>query len=40
MAEPKVKRGKVASKRLKKVAKEVKALGVDADVEPNGGDDA
>ena len=40
VAEPKVKRGKVASKRLKKVAKEVKALGVDADVEPNGGDDA
>src|SRR5438309_4024607 len=38
--ETKVKRGKVASKRLKKVAKEVKALGVDADVEPSGGDDA
>jgi hypothetical protein len=37
---PKVKRGKVASKRLKKVAKEVSQLGVDADVEPNGGDEA
>jgi len=36
---PKVKKGRVAAKRLKKVAKEVKALGVDEDVEAVGGDD-
>jgi hypothetical protein len=30
---PKVKKGKVATKRLKKVAKEVKQLGVDVDVD-------
>ncbi|HYY48172.1 MAG TPA: 30S ribosomal protein S3 [Thermoplasmata archaeon] len=36
---PKVKKSRVAAKRLKKVAKEVKDLGVDADVEPTGGDE-
>jgi small subunit ribosomal protein S3 len=36
---PKVKKSRVAAKRLKKVAKEVKALGVDEDVEAVGGDD-
>jgi small subunit ribosomal protein S3 len=36
---PKVKKGRVAVKRLKKVAKEVKALGVDEDVEAVGGDE-
>lgn len=35
-----VKKGKVAAKRLKKVAKAVKELGVDADVGPPGGDAA
>lgn len=42
-AEPaakKVKKGKVAAKRLKKVVKEVKKLGVDVDVDVEGGDDA
>jgi small subunit ribosomal protein S3 len=38
-AAPKVKKSRVAAKRLKKVAKEVKELGVDADVEPTGGDE-
>jgi small subunit ribosomal protein S3 len=36
---PKVKKGRVAAKRLKKVAKEAKALGVDEDVEAAGGDE-
>ena len=36
----KVKKSKVATKRLKKVAKEVKALGTDADVVDEGGDKA
>ena len=35
----KVKKGKVAAKRLKKVAKEVKALGVDAGIDTGGGDE-
>jgi small subunit ribosomal protein S3 len=35
----KVKKGKVAAKRLKKVAKEVKALGVDASIDTRGGDE-
>jgi hypothetical protein len=30
----------VGAKKLKKVAKEVKQLGVDVDVEPEGGDEA
>ncbi|MCI4371894.1 MAG: 30S ribosomal protein S3, partial [Thermoplasmata archaeon] len=34
----KVKKGKVATKRLKKVAKEAKELGVDADVDVEGGE--
>jgi len=34
---PRVKKSRVAAKRLKKVAKEVKELGVDAEVEPEGG---
>jgi small subunit ribosomal protein S3 len=36
----KVKKSKVAAKRLKKVAKEVKQLGVDVDVDTEGGDGA
>jgi small subunit ribosomal protein S3 len=36
----KVKKSRVATKRLKKVAKEVKELGVDAEVDSNGGDEA
>ena len=36
----KVKKSKVATKRLKKVAKEVKQLGVDVDVDAEGGDRA
>ncbi len=36
----KVKKSKVATKRLKKVAKEVKQLGVDVDVDAEGGDGA
>ncbi len=36
----KVKKGKVAAKRLKKVAKEVKELGVDATIDTGGGDEA
>jgi len=36
----KVKKSKVAAKRLKKVVKEVKKLGVDVDVDVEGGDDA
>ena len=36
----KVKKSKVATKRLKKVAKEVKQLGVDVDVDTEGGDGA
>src|SRR5438876_810427 len=36
----KVKKSKVAAKRLKKVAKEVKQLGVDVDVDAEGGDGA
>jgi len=36
----KVKKGKVAAKRLKKVAKEVKELGVDATIDAGGGDEA
>ena len=36
----KVKRSKVAAKRLKKVAKEVEALGVDVEVDSEGGDEA
>jgi small subunit ribosomal protein S3 len=36
---PKVKKSRVAARRLKKVAKAVKELGVDADVEPAGGDE-
>jgi small subunit ribosomal protein S3 len=44
LAEPdatakKVKKGKVAAKRLKKVAKEVKDLGVDASIDTGGGDE-
>lgn len=39
-APAKVKKGRVATKRLKKVAKEVKALGVDAEVDSEGGDEA
>jgi small subunit ribosomal protein S3 len=35
----KVKKGKVAAKRLKKVAKEVKELGVDATIDTGGGDE-
>jgi len=35
----KVKKSKVAAKRLKKVAKQVSELGVDADVGPEGGDE-
>lgn len=35
-----VKKSKVAAKRLKKVVKEVKELGVDVDVEEGGGDEA
>src|SRR5881296_855056 len=35
----KVKKSKVATKRLKKVAKQVSELGVDADVGPEGGDE-
>src|SRR5207244_12472191 len=34
----KIKKSKVATKRLKKVAKQVSELGVDADVETGGGD--
>ncbi len=37
-ATAKVKKSKVATKRLKKVAKEVKQLGVDVDVDAEGGD--
>jgi len=37
---PKVRKSRVAAKRLKKIAKEVKDLGVDAEVEPEGGDEA
>jgi small subunit ribosomal protein S3 len=36
----KVKKSKVAAKRLKKVAKEVKELGVDVEVDSDGGDEA
>jgi small subunit ribosomal protein S3 len=36
---PKIKRSRVAAKRLKKVAKGVKELGVDADVEPAEGEE-
>src|SRR5256885_187729 len=36
----KVKKSKVATKRLKKVVKEVKRLGVDVDVDAEGGDGA
>jgi len=39
-ATKKVKKSKVAAKRLKKVVKEVKKLGVDVDVDVEGGDDA
>jgi small subunit ribosomal protein S3 len=39
-ATKKVKRSRVGAKKLKKVAKEVKQLGVDVDVEPEGGDEA
>jgi small subunit ribosomal protein S3 len=39
-ATKKVKRSRVGAKKLKKVAKEVKQLGVDADVETEGGDEA
>jgi small subunit ribosomal protein S3 len=39
-APPQVKKGRVAAKRLKKVAKAVQDLGVDADVETGGGDQA
>src|SRR5438445_424634 len=35
----KIKKSKVATKRLKKVAKQVSELGVDADVETGGGDE-
>ncbi len=35
----KVKKGRVAAKRLKKVAKEVKELGVDASIDTGGGDE-
>ncbi len=38
VATKKVKKGKVAAKRLKKVVKEVKELGVDVDVDAEGGD--
>jgi len=37
---PKVRKSRVAAKRLKKIAKEVRDLGVDAEVEPEGGDEA
>lgn len=37
---PKVKKSRVAAKRLKKVAKEVKELGVDVEVEQEGGDES
>lgn len=39
-ASKKVKKGKVAAKRLKKVAKQVSELGVDVDVGTEGGDEA
>jgi small subunit ribosomal protein S3 len=38
-ATKKVKRSRVGAKKLKKVAKEAKQLGVDTDVEPEGGDE-
>jgi len=39
-APTKVKKSRVVAKRLKKVAKEVRDLGVDAEVESEGGDEA